>query len=93
MILSFADKSTAALFTGSFVRNLPPEIQERARWRLRQMDAAKRIEDLRLPSSNALEPLRENRNGQWSIRINKKWRICFRFENDNAWDVEVVDYH
>lgn len=93
MILSFADQNTAALFAGSFVRDLPHEIQERAHRRLRQIDAAKKIEDLRLPSSNALEPLRGSRYGQWSIRINKKWRICFRFENDNAWDVEIVDYH
>lgn len=93
MILSFADKSTAALFFGSFVRSLPEEIHARAWRRLKQIDAATRIEDLRVPFSNGLETLKGDRMGQWSIRINKKWRICFRFEDGNAWDVEIVDYH
>ena len=93
MILSFADKSTAALFSGSFVRTLPGEIQGRARHRLRQIDAASRIEDLRVPGSNNLEALQGDRKGQWSIRINRQWRICFRFEEGHAKDVEIVDYH
>lgn len=58
-----------------------------------QLDAATRIEDLRLPPSNHLEALRHDRSGQWSIRINTQWRICFRFENGDAYDVEIVDYH
>ena len=61
--------------------------------RLTQLDAATRIEDLRLPPSNRLEALRHDRGGQWSIRINDQWRICFRFENGDAFDVEIVDYH
>jgi len=93
MILSFADKSTAVLFTGSFVRCLPPEIQERARQRLKQIDAATRIDDLQVPPSNALESLQGTRKGQWSIRINKQWRVCFRFDDGHARDVEIVDYH
>jgi proteic killer suppression protein len=93
MILSFADKNTAAIFSGSFVRTLPVEIQGRARHRLRQVDAALRIEDLRVPGSNNLEALQGDRKGQWSIRINKQWRVCFRFEEGCAMDVEIVDYH
>ena len=93
MILSFADQSAAALFSGSFVRTLPVEIQGRARHRLMQIDAASRIEDLRVPRSNNLEALQGDRKGQWSIRINKQWRICFRFEEGYAKDAEIVDYH
>jgi len=61
--------------------------------RLTQLNAATRLNDLRLPPSNRLEPLKGNRLGQWSIRINNQWRICFRFEDGNAIDVEIVDYH
>ncbi len=61
--------------------------------RLKQLDAATRIEDLRLPPSNRLERLTKDRVGQWSIRINEQWRVCFRFANGDAYDVEIVDYH
>jgi len=61
--------------------------------RLKQLDAATRIEDLRLPPSNRLERLTKDRAGQWSIRINEQWRVCFRFANGDAHDVEIVDYH
>ena len=61
--------------------------------RLNQLNAATRLEDLRLPPSNHLEALVGNRAGQWSIRINQQWRLCFRFENGDAFDVEIVDYH
>ena len=61
--------------------------------RLTQLDAATRVEDLRLPPSNRLEALVHDRVGQWSIRINDQWRVCFRFENGDANDVEIVDYH
>lgn len=61
--------------------------------RLVQLDAAARIEDLRKPLSNRLEALTGNRIGQWSIRINDQWRLCFRFEAGDAFDVEIVDYH
>jgi|ERR1700719_3385278 toxin HigB-1 len=65
----------------------------RFRLRLRQLDAATRIEDLRLPPSNRLEALKGNRAGQHSIRINNQWRVCFRFSNSDAFDVEIADYH
>ena len=61
--------------------------------RLTQLDAATRIEDLRLPPSNQLEALKGGRKGQWSIRVNKQWRVCFRFDKGDALDVEFVDYH
>ena len=61
--------------------------------RLTQLDAAARIEDLRLPPSNRSEPLKHDRVGTWSIRINDQWRVCFRFEDGDAFDVEIVDYH
>ena len=69
------------------------EIRIRTAMRLTQLNAVTRIEDLRLPPSNRLEALRHDRGGQWSIRINDQWRICFRFENGDAFDVEIVDYH
>jgi proteic killer suppression protein len=72
---------------------LPAEIHKRAAMRLMQLDAATRVDDLRLPPSNRLEALRHDRSGQWSIRINDRWRVCFRFENGDAFDVEIVDYH
>ena len=67
--------------------------QPRALMRLMQIDAAIRIEDLRLPPSNHLEPLKHDQKGRWSIRLNDQWRICFRFEASDAFDVEIVDYH
>lgn len=74
-------------------RRFPPDILKRAIMRLTQLDAAVRIEDLRLPPSNKLEALAHNRIGQWSIRINDQWRVCFRFENGDAFDIEITDYH
>lgn len=61
--------------------------------RLIQLNAANQVEDLRQPPSNRLERLRGDRAGQWSVRINDQWRVCFRFENGDAFDVEIVDYH
>ena len=66
---------------------------KRAAMRLMQLSAAARLEDLRLPPSNRLEALVHDRAGQWSIRINEQWRVCFRFEAGDAYDVEIVDYH
>lgn len=93
MIESFHDRRTAALFLGQFVKGLPPEIQQRAFDKLRMLHAAASAEDLRIPPANRLERLSGNRKGQWSIRVNDQWRICFRFAAGNAHDVEVVDYH
>ncbi|EIC21655.1 type II toxin-antitoxin system RelE/ParE family toxin [Thiorhodovibrio frisius] len=93
MIKSFADTETERFFQTGKSRRLPPDILKRATMRLIQLQAATQIGDLRFPPSNRLETLGHDRAGQWSIRINDQWRICFRFENGDAFDVEVVDYH
>jgi proteic killer suppression protein len=93
MIKSFRDKDTELLFQGRPSRRLPPDIQRRAKMRLDRIDAAVVLEDLRLPPSHHLEMLRGHRKGQHSIRINDQWRICFRWHDGGASDVEIVDYH
>jgi proteic killer suppression protein len=93
MIQTFANPETEHFFATGKSRRLPPEILKRAAMRLMQLDGVTRIEDLRLPPSNQLEALTHDRAGQWSIRINDQWRVCFRFENGDAYDVEIVDYH
>ena len=93
MIRSFADSETKRFYTTAKSRRYPPAIRARAAMRLTQLDAATRLDDLRLPPSNRLEALRGDRTGQWSIRINDQWRVCFRFESGDAFDVEIVDYH
>lgn len=93
MIKTFADKRTAAVFAGYQVRQLPREIQGIARRKLKQIDAATRIESLRIPPGNRLELLKGKRAGQWSIRINDQWRICFGWHDGDATDVEIADYH
>lgn len=93
MIKNFADTETERLFTTGKSRRLPPDILRRVVKRLTQLDAAIMVEDLRIPPSNRLEPLGGNRSGQWSVRINDQWRLCFRFVGGDALDVEIVDYH
>lgn len=93
VIRSFADKRTAAIFAGYAVRGLPRQIQQRARAKLIAIDAAKALDDLRLPPGNRLEALRGDRHGQFSIRVNEQWRVCFAWRENTAWDVKIVDYH
>ncbi|MBF0177034.1 MAG: type II toxin-antitoxin system RelE/ParE family toxin [Magnetococcales bacterium] len=93
MIKTFADKKTAAIFAGEFVKALPREIVFRAKMRLDGIHAASRIDLLRLPPSNRLEALRGDQEGRWSIRVNDQWRICFRFVDGDAYDVEMMDHH
>jgi proteic killer suppression protein len=93
MIRSFADKTTAAIFAGNEVRRIPRGIQQRAAEKLALLDAAHVVDDVRMPPGNRLEKLGGARAGQWSIRINDQWRICFTFVNGDAFDVEIVDYH
>jgi len=93
MIKSFSDIETERLCTTGKSKRFPPDILKRAIKRLTQLGAATVIDDLRMPPSNHLEALSGKRTGQWSIRINDQWRICFRFENGEAYDVEMVDYH
>lgn len=93
MIQSFGDRQTERLFAREFVPSLDPRIARGALRKLRQIDAACRLEDLRIPPGNRLERLRGNRAGQYSIRINDQWRICFRWSNAGPEGVEIVDYH
>ena len=93
MIKTFADKQTAAVFEGYQVRKLPQEMQNSARRKLKQIDAASSIDSLRIPPGNRLEQLKKDRLGQWSIRINDQWRICFCWVDGAAMDVEIADYH
>lgn len=93
MIENFANSEVERLFQTGKSRRLPSEVLRRALMRLTQLHAATDIEDLRLPPSNHLESLRGDRAGQWSIRINQQWRVCFHFEAGNAYDVDIADYH
>jgi proteic killer suppression protein len=93
VIKTFADKTTAALFSGRRVRRLPPDIQRRAYAKLQALTAADTLDFLRTPPSNRLQALSDDRAGQWSIRINDQWRVCFRWHNGDAYEVEIVDYH
>ena len=92
MIVSFADKETEHLATGRRVRRLA-SVESFARRKLRQLEIAGRLDDLRVPPGNRLEALKGDRKGQMSIRINDQWRVCFRWTEAGPADVEIVDYH
>jgi toxin HigB-1 len=93
MIRSFRNRETERLFEREPIRRLPPEVHRAALRKLRMIHAATSVQDLRVPPGNHLELLQGNRFGQYSIRINDQWRICFRWEGGDAFDVEIVDYH
>ncbi|MBA3631427.1 MAG: type II toxin-antitoxin system RelE/ParE family toxin [Acidobacteria bacterium] len=93
MIKSFADKETERIFGREFSRKLPSDIQKVARRKLEILDAAERLNDLQIPPANRLEKLSGNRAGQHSIRINDQWRICFIWRDEDAYGVEIIDYH
>ena len=93
MIKSFRDRDTERLFQRRPVRKLGSDVQNVALRKLRMLDAATVLDDLRLPPGNRLEKLKGDRAGQHSIRINQQWRICFRWRSEDAYDVEIVDYH
>lgn len=93
---SFADRESGALFYGrkrKASKPLPEQLAEKARAKLNLVDAATELEELRRPPGNRLEKLSGDREGQHSIRINQQYRVCFRFEGGDAYDVEVTDYH
>jgi proteic killer suppression protein len=92
MIASFSCRDTLALFAGEVVRRFAP-FRAQAERKLLMLECSTSIEDLRVPPGNRLEKLSGDRAGQWSIRINDQWRLCFRFAEGNAHDVEIVDYH
>ena len=93
MIRTFKDKETERIFKRLFSSKLPTNIQRIAFRKLRMLDKAQDINDLRIPPANRLEKLKGNRTGQHSIRINDQWRICFEWHNSDAFEVEIVDYH
>jgi proteic killer suppression protein len=95
MIKGFADKETRKLFEGTKSRAVPPDVRERAESKLAVLDAAKSLEDLKVPPGNRLEALRGDREGQHSIRINRQYRVCFVWDREagGAYDVEITDYH
>jgi proteic killer suppression protein len=92
VIKSFRSKETAALFKGETCPKFR-NIERVAQRKLKQLDAAVSLDDLKIFPGNRLEPLKGNRKGQWCIRINDQWRICFVWQDANAYDVEIVDYH
>jgi toxin HigB-1 len=93
MIVGFRDRETERIWSGRRSRRLPGDIQDKALVKLRILNQAKRLDDLKVPPGNRLEALRGNRAGQYSIRINDQWRICFRWSEGKVHDVEIVDYH
>jgi len=93
MIKGFRDKEPRRLFEGHFARKLPHDLQRLARRKLLQLDAATRLETLRVSPGNCLEALKGDRRGRHSIRINDQWRICFVWRDGHAYEVEIVDYH
>ena len=93
MIRSFRDRETEKVFERERSRRLPPDVQRRAHRKLLLLDAAETVEDLRVPPGNRLESLSGDRSGQRTIRINDQWRICFRWERGDVYDVEIADYH
>lgn len=93
MIKSFTCKETEKIWNGIQSRKLPADIQDVARRKLRMINNAQNINDSRIPPANHLEKLSGNLEGFHSIRINRQWRIIFRWENDNAFEVEIIDYH
>ena len=93
MIRGFADKATQSVFDRRRSKRLPVLIQRQAHRKFLQIHAASRIETLRVPPGNHLERLSGDRAGQYSIRINRRWRICFEWRDGDAYDVEIADYH
>ncbi len=93
MIKNFKCKETKKIFSREYSRKFPHLIQRIALRKLLMLDAALKLQDLRMPPSNHLEKLSGKRKRQYSIRVNKKWRICFLWHQGNAFDVEIVDYH
>jgi toxin HigB-1 len=92
-IKSFADKATEAAFYGQSVKGFPSDLRRVAQRKLTMVNSASSLQDLRVPPNNRLEKLAKDRIGQYSIRINDQFRVCFRWEDGDAHDVEIVDYH
>ena len=93
LIKSYKNKESEAAANGEFVKNPPRDLATRIKMRIDRINAAVSLDDLRVPPSHRLEALRGNRKGQHSIRVNQQWRVCFKWNNGNAYNVEIVDYH
>ena len=93
MIKSFKDKETEKIYSREGSNKLSRDIQQAALRKLRMLNNSKSLNDLKVPPSNRLEKMKGNREGQVSIRINDQWRICFRWQNGDAHEVEITDYH
>jgi len=93
VIKTFKSDETQKIYQRQHSRKLPSDIQQIALRKLRMINNSASINDLRVPPANHLEKLSGNRAGQWSIRINDQWRVCFRWEGSDAYDVEIADYH
>jgi proteic killer suppression protein len=93
VIRSFKDKETQKLFMGRRSRAVSGQAVRRAQLKLAQLDQVESVEELKIPPGNRLHALGGDRKGQWAIRINDQYRICFRFEDGNAYEVEATDYH
>jgi proteic killer suppression protein len=93
MIVSFGDKTTQKIWDGEWVKGFSTDIQETARRKLRMLNNSFDVKDLMIPPSNRLEKLKGNRKDFYSIRVNDQWRLIFRWENGNAYHVELIDYH
>ena len=93
MIKTFADKRTQDLYLTGQAKRFPPDVAHRAARKLEYVDLATCLDDLKVPPGNRLHRLASEREGQYAIAINDQWRICFRFEDGDAYDVEVCDYH
>lgn len=93
MILSFACEETERIFRAELSRRIPQAIQRQARRKLLALHAATQLRDMAVPPGNRLEALKSGRKGQHGIRVNDQWRICFRWREGNAYEVEIVDYH
>jgi proteic killer suppression protein len=93
VIRTFRCSETEGIFNLRRSRRLPGEIQQVALRKLRMINRSASVDDLRIPPANRLEKLVGNRSGQWSILINSQWRVCFRWKDGDAFDVEIIDYH
>ncbi len=93
MIKSFKDRDTKKTFEGQYSKKVPKDLTRTAERKLRILNRAESIDDLRIPPGNRLESLKGNKKGQWSIRVNDQFRICFVWKETDAHDVELIDYH
>ena len=93
MIISFRSRETEKIFARQRSKKLPQDVQQRAYLKLRMLNNAQDLDDLRIPPANRLEKLKGSRKGQHSIRINNQWRICFYWRSGSATNVEIIDYH